>query len=138
LARNILLEQEENDRTRIHLIWGVNGTRDIVLRSELEDLQRRFGERLQVTICVSGNREEDAAVSLSSSSSSSNSMRFRRGYVDKTMLSEVIEQVKERGGQWGDGKGTKVWLCGPEAMEKSLVGRGGILAKLGVDRIHKF
>jgi cytochrome-b5 reductase len=140
LARSILLQQEGtgNDRTRIHLVWGVNGARDVVLRSELEDLQRRSGGRLRVTICVSGDREEDRASLLSSSSSlSSDAMRFRRGYVDEDILGEIVGIAKQSG-RWGDDKGTKVWLCGPEAMEKSLVGRGGILAELGVDKIHKF
>ncbi|KAK6394260.1 hypothetical protein LTR95_019578, partial [Oleoguttula sp. CCFEE 5521] len=47
LARAILTENA-GDRTKVQLLWGVNGSRDIVLQNELEDLERRFPERLSV------------------------------------------------------------------------------------------
>lgn len=47
LARGIL--KDPDDQTRIQLLWGVNGTRDIVLRDELEQLEKQHPDRLQVT-----------------------------------------------------------------------------------------
>jgi cytochrome-b5 reductase len=47
-----------------------------------------------------------------------------------------LKEVKK--GKWGDEKGTKVWFCGPPKMEDSLVGKGGSLRELGVDKVHKF
>jgi NAD(P)H-flavin reductase len=51
LARDIL--SDSNDKTRILLLRGVNGTPDIAMRKELEQLEAQFPDRLQVTYAVS-------------------------------------------------------------------------------------
>lgn len=125
LAKRVL--EDEGDRSRVHLVWGVNGVRDLVLRREIEELEGRFGGRLRVTYCVSGGGEVFDGEEQG---------KFRRGYVGKEVLGTVLKEVKK--GKWGDEKGTKVWFCGPPKMEESLAGKGGILRELGVDKVHKF
>lgn len=120
------------DKTRIRLLWGVNGTRDIVLKSELEELEKQYPDRLHVTYAVSGSEAAADAPSLGDES------KYRKGYVDKSLLQEAIEQCQK--GNWGDEKGQKVFLCGPPKMEDALAGKQGVLAELGVQKkeVHRF
>ena len=48
LTREILTN-DDKDQTAVQLLWGVNGSRDIVLRRELEALEAQFPKRLRVT-----------------------------------------------------------------------------------------
>lgn len=120
------------DKTRIQLLWGVNGTRDIVLKKELEELEEQYPDRLHVTYAVSGPEAKEDAPSLGEE------CKWRKGYVDKTLLQEAIEKCQK--GNWGDEKGQKVFLCGPPKMEDALVGKQGVLAELGVQKkeVHRF
>lgn len=128
LARGIL--SDANDQTRIQLLWGVNGTRDIVLKNELEQLEKQYPGRLQVTYCVSGPEGKPEAASLSDET------KYKKGYVNKSALQEAIARTQSL----GDAKGTKVFVCGPPAMENSLTANGGVLAELGIEKknVHKF
>jgi cytochrome-b5 reductase len=132
LAKGIL--HNPVDRTRIELLWGVNGTRDIVLKSELEELGRQFPDRLHVTYAVSGSEAAaDAPSPLGDAE------KYRKGYVNKSLLQEAIAKCEK--GTFGDQKGTKVFLCGPPKMEEALTGKkGGVLTELGLGRkeVHKF
>ena len=130
LTRGVL--RDEQDQTRIQLLWGVNGTRDIVLKNELEALEKAYPGRLRVTYCVSGPEAKSGAPSLGDEE------KFRKGYVDKTVLQEAVERCGQ--GSFGDEKGTKVWLCGPPAMEEAVAGKTGALGELGIGKknIHRF
>jgi len=130
LAKGIL--SNPADQTRIQLLWGVNGTRDIVLRSELEDLQKRYSDRLHVTYAVSGPEAAAEAPSLGDES------KYRKGYIDKSLLQEAISHCEK--GSWGDEKGQKVFLCGPPRMEDALAGKQGVLVELGISKkeLHRF
>lgn len=130
LARSILTDS--NDKTRVQLLWGVNGTRDIVLRKELDELEAKFPERLQVTYTVSGAEGKSDTPSLG------DEKKFKKGYINKSVLQDAIDRCED--GSWGDSNGTKVWICGPPAMENAVVGKTGILSELGVSgkEIHKF
>lgn len=125
LTRGILENKE--DKTRIQLLWGVNGMRDLVLQKELEELERKSEGRLRVTYAVSGT---DAPAT--------EDQKFKRGYINKSVLQEAIARCEK--GSWGDAKGTRVWLCGPPAMETAVAGKQGVLAELGVSgkQVHKF
>lgn len=120
------------DKTRIRLLWGVNGTRDVVLKTELEALEKQYPDRLYVTYAVSGPEAAADAPSLGDES------KYRKGYVDKSLLQEAIAQCQK--GTWGDEKGQKVFLCGPPKMEDALTGKQGVLAELGVQKkeVHRF
>ncbi|KAK5165705.1 uncharacterized protein LTR77_008628 [Saxophila tyrrhenica] len=131
LTKGILANPE--DKTRIELLWGVNGTRDIVLKKELESLERQHPDRLRVIYAVSGPEAKPDAPSLG------DEMKYRKGYVDKTLLQEAITRC-QKDGAWGDAKGQKVFLCGPPKMEDAMVGKEGALTELGVQKkeIHRF
>lgn len=130
LTKGIL--SDASDKSRVYLLWGVNGTRDIVLKQELERLQTEHPDRLHVTYCVSGAEGKPEAPSLGDEA------KYKKGYVDRTAVQEVVQSFKS--GQWGDDKGTKVFLCGPPAMEEALAGKQGVLADLGVEKkkVHRF
>ena len=130
LAKGIL--SNPLDKTRIQLLWGVNGTRDIVLKEELESLEKQYPERFHVTFAVSGPEAQPEAPGLG------DEQKWRKGYVDKSLLQEAIAQCKK--GAWGDEKGQKVFLCGPPKMEEALAGKKGVLTELGVAKkeIHRF
>ncbi|KAI5459168.1 oxidoreductase NAD-binding domain-containing protein [Mariannaea sp. PMI_226] len=117
LAQGILRNPE--DKTAITLVFGVNGDEDVLLRDEFEQFSREFPDRFRAIYTVSHPSEGSP---------------FRKGYVTKQLLEEVLPASK------GD---TKVFVCGPPAMETSLVGKvrsTGILGELGYrkDQIHKF
>lgn len=130
LAKGIL--SDSGDKTRIQLLWGVNGARDIVLKEELETLQREHPERLRITYAVSGPEAAPGAPSLGSEE------MYRKGYVNRALLEEAFGKVDK--GAWGDEKGTKVFLCGPPKMEDALAGKQGVLGELGLGKkeIHRF
>ena len=110
-----------DDKTKVTLVFGVNTEEDLLLRSELEDYARRFPGRFKYMYAVSRPLREGSEV--------------RKGYVDEEVLGRVME--RETMGR------SKVFVCGPPAMENALVGsRGerGILDRLGWEKgqIHRF
>lgn len=117
------------DTTCVNLVWGVNGARDIVLRDELEKLEAQYPDRLHVTYAVSGPSDLESLGSAD---------KFKAGYVDKTLLHDVIQSCQK--GDWGDVQGKKVFVCGPPKMEEAIAGKGGVLAQLGVEKkaIYRF
>ncbi len=117
MARGILSDPE--DQTRIQMFWGVNSTKDIVLGKELEQLEQQYPSRLQVTYCVSGPEGKPEAVDLAEPG------RYKKGYISSESLREAITRAKAGG--WGDAKGTKVFICGPPAMQEAIAGKTGWL-----------
>ena len=139
LAKGILKNPE--DKTKIELVWGVNGSRDIVLKKELEQLEGQYPGRLRVTYAVSGSEAKPEAPSLGDED------KYRKGYVNSALLKEVIQRCEK--GSFGDEKGTKIFLCGPPAMEEAVAGKKGwgfsagtrgILAELGLEttKVYRF
>lgn len=120
------------DQTRINLVWGVNGTRDLVLKDELEKLESQFPERLRIVYAVSGPEAKPEAPSLG------NEDKYRKGYVNRAVIEDAARWCEKA--DWGDGQGTKVFLCGPPAMEDALAGKKGVLGGLGLGKkeIHRF
>lgn len=131
LAREILTN-DANDQTSVQLLWGVNGSRDIVLRRELEQLEKQFPQRLRVTYAVSGPEAGAGEPAVLGDGE-----KYRKGYVDRALVQEAIGRC---GANWGDVKGTKVFLCGPPKMEEAVAGKNGVLAELGLGKkeIHRF
>lgn len=115
LAQGIL--RNPGDRTAMTLIFGVNSDRDVLLREEFERWEKNFPGRFKAVYTVS-HPDEDSP--------------YNKGYVTKELLQTVSRRV--------DGQPTKVFVCGPPAMEQALTGRGGILQQLGYKReeIHRF
>lgn len=131
LTKGILSNPE--DSSRVHILWGVNGTRDIVLKKELESLQHQYPDRIKVTYFVSGPEGKREAPSLGDET------KFQKGYINKSALQQAIESVSRKG-VWGDAKGTKVFFCGPPTMQEAITGKKGILNELGVEKkaVHVF
>jgi cytochrome-b5 reductase len=124
LTQGILKNPE--DKTKITVMFGVNTDADILLKKEFDAFQRRFPDRFRAVYTVSYPVENSP---------------FRKGYVTKELLQEVMAQDSST-------KDTKVFVCGPPAMEAALTGTGGffgshqtgILQQLGYskDQIVKF
>jgi cytochrome-b5 reductase len=113
LAQGIL--NNPADQTKIKLVFGVNTEQDLLLREELEAFKTRFPDRFEYIYTVSHPE------------GSGDASGFRKGYVTEELLKEVVR---------ADGD-AKVFVCGPPAMETSLVGpcgKAGILAKLGFQK----
>lgn len=122
------------DKTNMQLVWGVNGTRDIVVKNELESLEKEFQDRLRVTYVVSGAEAAPDAPSLGDQE------KYNKGYINKAVLQKAIERMGEKG-NWGDIQGTKVFFCGPPAMQEAIAGKKGVLMNdLGIAKkaLHVF
>ncbi|KAL2267403.1 hypothetical protein VTJ83DRAFT_4680 [Remersonia thermophila] len=119
LVQGIL--RNEEDKTRITLVWGVNTDDDIFLQDEFSELERRYPGRFKAVYAVSSPRE--------------GSPHFT-GRVTKEVL-EAAGLAPNR----PENKDVKVLVCGPPVMEKALKNRKtGVLAQLGYrpDQIHSF
>lgn len=102
------------------LVFGVNGDEDVLLRKEFKSLEETYPGRFKAVYTVSNPVDGS---------------EFRKGYVTKALLEEVAPLQKDAD--------TKVFVCGPPAMETALVGsrgQSGILQQLGYrkDQIHRF
>ncbi|KAI1118316.1 oxidoreductase NAD-binding domain-containing protein [Nemania sp. NC0429] len=109
------------DKTRVTLVFGVNSDADVLLESEFREFESRFPNRFKAVYTVSNPTAGS---------------RHAKGYVTKELLSKVMTATPGAGN-------TKVFVCGPPAMENALVGnrtKQGILGELGYskDQIHKF
>ncbi|RMY97983.1 hypothetical protein D0860_08584 [Hortaea werneckii] len=132
LAREAL--KDEQDRTRIHLLWGVNGERDIVLREELAALQAKYPERFDVRYFVSSSDEGGKDAGSLATTPAKGEQSREKGYIDAGALRRAMEACESGGGSLGDAKGTKVFFCGPPGMQEKIVGKKGILSELGVGK----
>jgi cytochrome-b5 reductase len=138
LVRGVLADDPS---ARLHLIWGVNGTRDIIFKRELEMLQTRHPGRLQITYAVSepDQLELQAGSSTSTTTTTQGGVTYRTGYVDKRLIQSVVESIDPA--VFGDVKGTKVFFCGPPKMEEAITGKKtGTLGQLGIEgkALYKF
>ncbi|KXH34808.1 oxidoreductase NAD-binding domain-containing protein [Colletotrichum salicis] len=118
LAQGILRNPE--DKTAITLVLGVNSDQDVLLKDEFEKFEKEFPGRFKAVYTVSNPVANSP---------------YRKGYVTKQLLEEVGAVPKK--------EETKVFVCGPPAMEAALVGKRsapGVLQELGYrkDQIHQF
>ncbi|KAL2820907.1 hypothetical protein BDW59DRAFT_150498 [Aspergillus cavernicola] len=124
LAQGIL--DNPADTTKVTVVFGVNTEDDLLMRSEFDAYKRRYPDRLDIHYTVSRPGE-----------GFSPEEGVRSGYVTKALLKEIMQ-----GSATSERSESKVFVCGPPAMEASLVGKGGkgILEELGYskDRIHRF
>ncbi|CAI7641203.1 unnamed protein product [Penicillium palitans] len=114
-----------DDRSKIKLIFGVNTDNDLVMKEELDTFEKKFPGRLKVVYRVSDPVEGSP---------------FTKGRVTKELLEKELLGPK-------DSKATKIFLCGPPAMEEAIFGtkgwissKKGVLEELGyaADRVHRF
>ncbi|KAK1140167.1 hypothetical protein N8T08_010646 [Aspergillus melleus] len=127
LARGIL-EENPDGHTKVQVVFGANTAQDLVLKKELDTLQRRFADRLQMHYLVS---EAEPSVGEAGNKDVSYGAR-----VTTSRLQQFFG-AKRQGGE-------KVFVCGPPGIENALVGGKangrGILEELGFekDQIHVF
>ncbi|KAM0325911.1 hypothetical protein ACHAQA_007214 [Verticillium albo-atrum] len=118
LAQGILSNPE--DKTKVTLVFGINTDADALLKAEFDAFEKKFPGRFKAIYTVSRPESGSSA---------------RKGHVTKALLEEVAPFSSEHA--------SKVYVCGPPAMEATLIGtRGapGVLEQLGYrkDQIHKF
>jgi cytochrome-b5 reductase len=115
LIRGILANPE--DKTSMTLVFGVNSDEDVLFENEFAKYEKDYPGRFKVVYTVSNPAEGSV---------------YHKGYVSKELLKEHIMGPEE--------ENTKVFVCGPPAMEKSILGKGGILGQLGYTKsqIYKF
>lgn len=122
LARGIL--SNPADKTAVTIVYGANTDQDVLLKKEFEAFKAQHGDRFDYVYTVS----DPSAGSP-----------WRKGRVTK----ELLEQVASTREKEADGE-KMVFVCGPPAMEASLVGASkkekGVLEELGYQkaRIHTF
>ncbi|KAH8671499.1 oxidoreductase NAD-binding domain-containing protein [Xylariales sp. PMI_506] len=117
LASGIL--RDPGDRTKINLVFGVNSDADVLLKDEFDAWEKQFPGRFSATYVVSRPFEGSP---------------YPKGYVTKELLEKVAGPAT---------RDSKVFVCGPPAMETALVGtrtQGGVLQELGYTKaqVHKF
>ena len=119
------------DKTRISLIYANNTEEDILLKSEFDELARKFPDRFQKLYTVNKTSSEGEGM-------------FEKGYITKEMLKKAMPDKSSE-------RNVKVLVSGPPAMTESIAGAkggfgwtqgsiGGILAQLGYkkEEVHKF
>jgi cytochrome-b5 reductase len=117
LASSIL--RNPNDKTKIDLIFGVNSEADVLMKEEFVAWEKQFPGRFSANYVVSKPSSDSP---------------YPKGYVTKELISQVAGPVQPD---------SKVFVCGPPAMEASLVGswkQKGVLKELGYkkNQIHNF
>lgn len=119
LAQGIL--NDPSDKTAMTLVFGVNSDEDVLLRDEFAKMETDYPGRFRAVYSVSNP---------------SPTSPYRKGKVTKEFLKDVLPKLPA-------GENTKVFLCGPPAMETALAGsqgKEGILQQLGYrkNQIHRF
>ena len=106
LTHAILKNSE--DKTKVTLIFGVNGEADVLFEPEFRELEKKFPDRFKAVYTVSNPTA---------------SSPFPKGYVTRELLKAHISGPEERD--------VKTLFCGPPAMEKATVGSKGVLGGQG-------
>lgn len=101
-------------------MYGANSDRDVLLKAEMTAWEERFPGRFKAVHAVSHPEEGS---------------KYEKGYVTGDLLKRALPNGKQHE--------TRVFVCGPPAMEKSLVGdrsSRGILQEVGFskDQINTF
>lgn len=119
-----ILENPNDQKTKIWLIYGNKQEQDILLKSQLDELQAKYKDRLSIKYILDQPSSE----------------AYEKGYVTKEMIEEMMLNEKRR----------KIFVCGPNKMLQSVCGERardysqgqvtGILFQLGLtsNEIWKF
>jgi cytochrome-b5 reductase len=112
------------DKTKVSLLFGNITEEDILLRGELEALEKQFPDRFQVYYTLDKPPKD---------------WKFYQGYVDEQMVKETMPAPVD---------GNIIMVCGPPPMLKSICGPkgpnftqgevSGILKALGYKENHVF
>ena len=120
-ALHALLEAEGDTRP-IRLLFGNKTPDDILLKAELDALQRAHPQRLAVTYVVGEEEDDDRAVA-------NDGWEGETGWIDEEKVRRLA---------FAPAAGSVIWVCGVDAMYESLAGSrmkpltpDSILSKLG-------
>ncbi|KAM5454275.1 putative cytochrome-b5 reductase [Microsporum audouinii] len=122
LAQGIL-NNPDDTRTKINLIYGVNKESEILFQDQFDQWRHQFPDRFKATFVV-GSPEPGSP--------------HEKGRINADLLSKhmVLPKTGEKS------VATKVFVCGPPAMEAALVGKrhDGILKQIGFtkDQVFQF
>ncbi|EPB87279.1 hypothetical protein HMPREF1544_05900 [Mucor circinelloides 1006PhL] len=120
-----ILENPQDQHTKLWLVYGNKTEQDILLKSELDQLEQQFKDRFKVKYVL-----EDT-----------NNAKYEKGYITKEMIETMAKD---------DGERRKIFVCGPNKMLQLVCGERardysqgqvtGILSQLGVssDEVWKF
>lgn len=113
------ITNNSSDKTKIHLYYANKTKRDILLRKELEEIQRKFPNKLNLNFYIEKGPEEQES-------------NIKNGYISEHELTSFVGHKK-----------LMVFLCGPDGFIKHHAGKegifgipfdnGGILGRLGYD-----
>lgn len=112
--------QNPAEKTKVTLLFGINTDDDALFREEFNQYEKEFPDRFKVIYTVTNPSPASA---------------FRKGRISKELIAQTVPDTELKSG--------KVFICGPPAMESSLMGSrgsGGILGELGLrkDQIFNF
>jgi len=119
LTLTILKNRE--DKTKITLVFGINGDEDVLFKREFKEMENQFPARFK------------AIYSVSNPSSGS---IYQKGYITRHLLDSTIPGPKK--------ENIKALFCGPLPMEAAIAGPkgylgipgtlGGVLKEMGYTR----
>lgn len=125
-----ILENSNDKNTKIWLIYGNKTEKDILLKSELDQLKQKHADRLKIKYV------------LESTPSTNGEETYEKGYITQEMIQEMMTDDKN--------KKKKIFVCGPNKMLQLVCGERardysqgqvtGILSTLGLssNEIWKF
>lgn len=127
LARGILSNPQ--DPTKVTLVYGINSDDDFLLKDEFASWKSAHGDRFNLVVANSRPTENSPSA-------------WKKGRITKELLRE-IGITAEHENATRDDKVKRVFICGPPAMEQSLLGlkkEKGILEQLGYSKseLHNF
>lgn len=106
-ALHALLE-DPTDETKIRLLYGNKTPNDIMLRAELDDLVKRYRDRLEVYYVVGQEEVDEKHADLNK-----DNFYYETGWINEEKIRRLAFPV---------GEGSIVWVCGVDAMYDSLAG----------------
>ena len=95
-------EHEGTASTRVTLLYGSRTKADAYLQKEMEDMERRFPDRLKIVHILSGRKSAGGG-------------RWKSGRIDKSLIKdECTEALSD--------SSCRVWVCGPPSFYDELCG----------------
>lgn len=98
----------KNTDTKVILLYGSRTKKDIYLKHEMEDMKKRYPDRLDIIHVLS---EDTVHKSNTNGDSDSDVLE---GRIDKNMIQSICNNNSK--------DGVQVWVCGPPSFYESLCG----------------
>jgi len=114
------LLETPGDRTRVRLLYGNKSAEDILLRPELDELARRYPDRLRIHYVIGDTAEHTGGTECAGGAEvcGTESDEYEYGWIDE----EKIRRLGFPPADPGQDGSSAVWICGVDAMYNSLAG----------------